>query len=120
MKLLVDENIPLMTVKELLSKGFDVKDIRGTLEEGISDDKLWEIAQTEQRLLITTDKGFSNNRNELHHGILIIRLKQPNRKKIHQRVIQGIYQYVENEWPGLMLIMRDSVQSTWHAQQNKH
>ena len=120
MKIFVDENIPFITVKELRSKGFDVKDIRGTPSEGIPDEELWEIVQKEERLLITTDKGFSNQRNEPHHGIIIIRLKQPTRAKIHQRTIQAISKYSEGEWPGRMVIMQDVVQSTWQAQQNKH
>jgi predicted nuclease of predicted toxin-antitoxin system len=44
MKVFVDENIPLMTVKELRSMGFDVKDLRGTPNQGITDDELWQIA----------------------------------------------------------------------------
>ena len=118
-KILVDENIPLMTVKELRSKGFDVRDIRGTSDHGITDEELWQIAQREKRLLITTDKGFSNQRNEAHHGILIIRLKQPSRLKIHQRVMQSISRYSEDEWHGLMVVMRDVVQSSWKSLQNR-
>jgi len=115
MRIFVDENIPLITVNELRSKGFDVTDIRGTLEQGISDAELWQRAQNEKRLLITTDKGFSNHREENHHGILIIRLKQPTRLKIHQRVMQAILKYSEEQWPGLMVVMRDSVQSSWRS-----
>lgn len=37
MKVFVDENIPLMTVRELYDQGFDVIDIRGTGDQGISD-----------------------------------------------------------------------------------
>ena len=84
MKIFVDENIPFMTVQELLGLGHDVMDIRGTEHEGITDKELWKIVQKEKRLLISTDKGFVQNRYEKHHGILIIRLKQPNRLKIHQ------------------------------------
>ena len=119
MKVLVDENIPLMTVKELRSKRYDVRDIRGTSKQGITDAELWQIAQQEKRLLITTDKGFSSQRNEAHHGILIIRLKQPSRFKIHQRVKQAINKYPAEEWQGFMVIMRDGVQSSWTSQQNK-
>ncbi len=118
MKVLVDENIPLMTVKELQSKGYDVRDIRGTPKQGITDVELWQIAQQEKRLLITTDKGFSSQRNEAHHGILIIRLKQPSRLKIHHRVMQAINKYPADEWQRLMVIMRDVVQSKWTSQQN--
>ena len=115
MKIFVDENIPSMTVRELRSRGFDVADIRGTTNQGITDEELWQSVQKQKRLLITTDKGFSNQRNELHHGILIIRLKQPTRTKIHQRIMQAIKRYSTDEWPGLMVVMRDSVQSSWKS-----
>ena len=117
MKIFVDENIPSMTVRELRSRGFDVADIRGTTNQGITDEELWQSVQKQKRLLITTDKGFSNQRNELHHGILIIRLKQPTRTKIHQRIMQAIKRYSTDEWPGLMVVMRDSVQSSWKSRQ---
>jgi RNA:NAD 2'-phosphotransferase (TPT1/KptA family) len=49
MKVLVDENIPLITVEELRLKGFDVIDIRGSAEQGITDEVLWQKAQQEKR-----------------------------------------------------------------------
>jgi hypothetical protein len=72
MKILVDENIPLMTVKALRSKGYDVRDIRGTGDQGIQDADLWQIAQQEKRLLITTDKGFSSQRYEEYHVVFTV------------------------------------------------
>ena len=78
MKICVDENIPLMTVAELKNMGHDILDIRGTSEQGLADDLLWERVQHENRLLITTDKGFANYRAASHDGILIVRLRQPN------------------------------------------
>ena len=119
MKILVDENVPLMSVKELKSKGYDVRDIRGTDNQGISDSALWQIAQQEKRLLITTDKGFAIHRDEAHHGILIIRVKQPSRLKIHQRVMQAINRYHMDGWRGRTVIIRDIVQSSWISPQNK-
>jgi len=87
MKIFVDENIPLMTVQALREMGHDVLDIRGTPNEGMTNEALWEMVQREGRILITTDKGFTQHRDEPHHGILIVRLRQPNRWKIHQRVM---------------------------------
>ena len=113
MKIFVDENIPSISVTALRSKGFDVQDIRGTADQGIADEHLWRIVQKEKRLLITTDKGFSIHRDEAHHGILIIRFRQPTRQKIHQRVMQAITKYSSEQWPGLMVVMRDTVQSSW-------
>lgn len=38
----MDENIPLMTVRALWKQGHNVLDIRGTEDEGIADDVLWQ------------------------------------------------------------------------------
>lgn len=90
-----------------------VKDIRGTDLEGIPDSQIWEIARTEERLLITTDKGFTQYRNENHFGILVIRLKQPNSLKIFDRIMAAVDNIKDEEWPGLLVVMRDSIRSTW-------
>ena len=115
MKICVDENIPLNTVVELRSFGHDVLDIRGTLHQGISDEVLWSLNQQDKRLLVTTDKGFVQHRDKLHAGISIVRLRQPNAQKIHERVLQAMEQFTETEWPGLLVVMRDVVQSVWRA-----
>lgn len=115
MKIFVDENIPSMTVQALREMGHDVLDIRGTAHEGMADDRLWGMVQREGRLLITTDKGFAWHRDEPHHGVLIVRLRQPNRRKIHQRVVQAVTQFAAEEWPGLLVTMRDMVQSVWRT-----
>jgi predicted nuclease of predicted toxin-antitoxin system len=111
MKIFADENIPNVTVTALRDMGHDVADIRGTRNQGISDEEIWKFVKQEKRLLITTDKGFSTYRDEEHYGILIVRLKKPNQLKIHQRVIQAITRYSEYQWQGLMVVMRDIVQS---------
>ncbi len=115
MNILVDENIPIMTVKELRRMGHDVRDIRGTHQEGMTDSALWNLAQQEKRLLITTDKGFAQYRMQSHYGILIIQLRRPNRKKIHDRILTALRQFPEKTWAGMLLVMRDTAQSLWHA-----
>lgn len=115
MKILVDENIPATTVTDLREQGHDILDIRGTSDQGMSDQELWQKAVREKRLLITTDKGFVEHRDDRHYGLLIIRLKQPSRVKIHQRVFQALKHYPANQWPGLMVVMRDTFQSTWKS-----
>src|SRR5258706_10681548 len=99
MKILVDENIPRMTVNLLRGLGHDVKDIRGTADQGLEDPVLWSVAMTEGRLLISTDKGFTEHRSTAHHGILIVRLRQPNRLRIHESVMRAIERFHEAEWP---------------------
>ena len=108
-----------MTVRTLREMDHDVTDIRGTTEEGSTDEALWQMIQKQERLLITTDKGFTRHREESHHGILIVRLRQPNRHKIHQRVIQAMSRFEAEKWPGLLVVMRDVVQSVWQAGESK-
>ena len=80
MKIVVDENIPNITVEQLQAMGHDVLDIRGTERQGMFDNDLWALAQSEQRTLVTTDKGFSTHRDDPHHGLLVVRLdSNPNR-----------------------------------------
>jgi predicted nuclease of predicted toxin-antitoxin system len=115
MRILVDENIPRMTVDRLRELGHDVKDIRGTADQGLDDPGLWSVATTDRRLLITTDKGFTEHRGATHDGILIVRLRQPNRLRIHQSVMNAIGRFQDGEWPGLLVVMRDATMSTSRA-----
>ena len=115
MKILVDENTPRVTVEALREKGHDVLDIRGTSDQGIEDSALWKMAQEQKRLLISTDKGFATHRHEVHCGILIVRLKQPNRRRIHERVLEGFSLVSHADWDSLLISMRDNLHSIWRA-----
>jgi predicted nuclease of predicted toxin-antitoxin system len=113
MKILVDENIPRMTVTALTGQGHDVLDFRGSSQEGAPDANLWNIALRENRLLITTDKGFAAHRRENHAGVLIVRLRQPNRKRIHDRALLAFSRFQEAQWQGLTVVIRDQAISFW-------
>ena len=115
MKILVDENIPLLCVSYLLDAGHDVADIRGTQEEGLPDEAVWNKAQGDGRLLITTDKGFAHRRYKEHYGILIVLLRRPNRHSITRRIIEAMELFSSDQWRGLLVVMRDTVMSTWRA-----
>ena len=90
MNILVDENIPNLTVSTLRGHGDDVLDIRGTPQQGLFDAELWGVAQRDRRILISTDKGFVRYRTEQHFGILVVRLRQPNEQLIHARVMGAL------------------------------
>jgi hypothetical protein len=70
------------------------------------------LALAESRALITTDKGFTEYRSVTHHGILIVRLRQPNRHKIHNSVMHVIERIPEQEWPNRLVVVRDTTMST--------
>lgn len=110
MRILVDENIPLMSVLTLRRLGHEVIDIRGTKDEGISDERLWEVVQENEALLITTDKGFRHHHPSRNHfGILIVRLRRPNRERIHKRILDMMARFSPNEWRGMLVIAQDKI-----------
>ena len=115
MFILVDENIPLITVQQLCELGHNVLDIRGTEEEGLPDELIWNKACNEKRLFITTDKGFVNYRERKHNGILIVTLRRPNKETINKRVIEAINKFSDNQWQGLLVVMRDNTMSIWRG-----
>ena len=47
MKIFMDENIPSMTVRALRAMEHDVRDIRGTADEGMTDGALWKLVERE-------------------------------------------------------------------------
>jgi predicted nuclease of predicted toxin-antitoxin system len=114
-KILVDENIPRMTVEHLREAGHNVVDIRGTAGQGLTDADLWISALREGCLLITTDKGSTQYRGADHFGILVIRLQQPNRLKIHNSVLLALQRFTDSDWPRLLVVMRDATMSTSRA-----
>lgn len=113
MKIFVDENIPCLTVKVLRDAGHDVLDIRDSENQGLPDNLLWERCQREARMLITTDMGFAyQHRRESHYGVLAVRLKQPNRRKIHERVMLAMTK-INTDWRNQIVIVQDHVQRIW-------
>ena len=105
-----------MTVCSLRGMGHEVLDIRGTGREGITDAEVWKLAQNERRVLITTDKGFAQYRGTAHHGLLIVRLRSPNRHRIHARIMEAVTKFRESEWDGMLVTMRDTAQSITRTQ----
>ena len=109
----VDENIPRPTVESLRELGHDVRDIRGTPQEGMKDELLWKLAQSEKRLLISTDRHFLRYWNVSHSGALIVLLKQAKLQTIHAHVMQTLDQFTPGEWSELLVVVRDSFKSIW-------
>jgi predicted nuclease of predicted toxin-antitoxin system len=110
-RIVVDENIPGRTVVALRALGHDVIDARESECRGKDDTVLWDFTQRARALLVTTDKGFASLWDQPHSGILIVRLRRPNREKIHERVMTAIGEVAPADWPGLLLVLRDRVRS---------
>ena len=78
MKFLTDENIATYVVDTLRNQGFDVKDVKEEGLNGTSDRVLINIANEDDRIIITHDKNFGHlltQLNIIHNGVIMIRCK---------------------------------------------
>jgi predicted nuclease of predicted toxin-antitoxin system len=77
MKFLANENFPLTSTKYLESKGFDIKAI-GTHHQGISDKEIIDLAEKEQRTILTFDRDYGElifkYGNKPSQGVIYLRL----------------------------------------------
>ena len=110
MKFLLDENFPKSAEKLLIELGHQVIDIRGTELQGIDDFRLFEVAQENGAILLTTDRDFYHTvplRYSDHLGVIVIALKQPNREAILSKLRWIIAQDLEKIYPELVSTNED-------------
>jgi predicted nuclease of predicted toxin-antitoxin system len=110
MNFLLDENFPKSAEELLVKSGHHVLDIRGSEFQGADDFELFEIAQSHSAVLLTTDRDFYHTvplRHPTHFGVVVIALKQPNRRAILSRlqwvISQGWFENVQNT----VVLLRD-------------
>jgi len=91
MKIKLDENLPLRLALRLKEFGHDVRTVHDEQLVGHADEDIWHATQEESRFLITQDLDFSDSRAfapGTHHGILVVRLRAPNRRNLIERVTE--------------------------------
>jgi len=110
MKIKLDENLPFRLVTILSELGHETDTIPEEELKGCNDEKVWEAARRSGRFLITQDLNFSNInlfKPGTHYGLLLIRLRDPGRNALLNR-IQTIFQIEEVErWQGCFVVVTD-------------
>ena len=94
MKIKLDENMPADLATLLTSTGHDTDTVGQEGLAGHNDAEIWKAAQANSRFLIIQDLDFSDVRRFLpgtHHGILVVRLRNPGLLALLQRV-QAIFE----------------------------
>ena len=107
MRIKLDENLPLRLATLLKSLGHDVHTLHDELLLGHADKEIWETAQMESRFLITQDLDFSDLRQFApgsHHGILLVRLRSPNRRDLVERIGEMFQKENVGEWAGCFVV----------------
>lgn len=89
MNVKLDENMPATLVEALAELGHHVDTLPGEELSGAQDEVVWATAQSAGRFLVTQDLDFSDIRRfepGTHHGILLVRLHNPTRRRLAERV----------------------------------
>jgi predicted nuclease of predicted toxin-antitoxin system len=88
-KFFFDENFPKSAGPLLMARGHECVDIRGTGKEGAEDIAIFQLAQEQRAIFLTTDRDFFHTIPHLeknHHGVVVVALHQPNRQSILSRL----------------------------------
>jgi len=107
MKILLDENLPFRLAIRLKTLGHDVRTVYERGLTGHLDREIWDAAQQEGRFLITQDLDFSDARRFIpgsHHGILLIRLRSPNRRNLVERIEELFRDERVSDWGGCFVV----------------
>ena len=111
MRFFLDENFPKKAEDFLISKGHDFLDIRGSSKEGIEDINIFNMAQENKAIFLTTDRDFFHTIPHIfpnHYGIVVIALRQPNRQAILSKLTWFIEHYQQSEIIGKAFLLRDN------------
>ena len=110
MRIKLDENLPLALVSELTTAGHDIQSVPEEGLTGSPDSTLWRATQAEGRFLITQDLDFSDIHRfqpGTHHGILLVRLHNPSRNQLAERVLSLFRHEQAAQWSGCFVVATD-------------
>lgn len=110
MKIKLDENLPNHLVGVLRDLGHDADTVRDEALTGRDDRTVFHAAQEAGRFFITQDLDFADIRRFVpgtHHGLLILRLRNPGARSIYERVLHVFAAESVEHWPKSTIIVTD-------------
>lgn len=110
MRIKLDENLPQALIPELTAAGHDIQSVQYEGLTGKPDFEIWSATQAEGRVFITQDLDFSDVRRfqpGMHYGILLVRLRNPSRSELAERVAYLFQQEQVERWAGCFVVATD-------------
>ena len=110
MKIKLDENLPESLVEILSDLGHQVDNVRLENLSGSDDSDVWRAAQAEHTFLVTQDLDFSDVRQfapGTHCGLLLVRLHQPGRRALAERLKALFETHDVKQWAGCFVLVSD-------------
>lgn len=112
MKAKIDENLPSSVARLLVEHGHEAVTV---LEEGLSgasDARVAEVAKTEERLLLTLDRGFADVRAYppgSHPGIIVFRLPDQRSRSVREAVLALLLQHDLTDLRGCVVVVQTNM-----------
>jgi predicted nuclease of predicted toxin-antitoxin system len=106
----VDECLPRDCAEFLARKGYDVETVQHEGLQGAPDIEVWNAAQREKRLLVTTDLDFSDARRYKpgeHAGVLLLRLSKEGKNHMVSYLEWLLAHHDIMQWEGLLVVGTD-------------
>jgi predicted nuclease of predicted toxin-antitoxin system len=107
LKIKLDENLPADLAEPLARLGFDVDTAPQEKLKGKDDPAIWDASQRAGRFLVTQDLYFSDIRNHApgtHHGILLVRMVDPSRESLFERILEVFEREDVSTWVGCNVV----------------
>lgn len=111
MKIKLDENLPTELCDLLGTLGHAIDSVHDEGLRGHPDTDVWSAAQAEERFLITQDLDFSDARKYepgTHPGILLVRLRDPTRSRLINRVWSAFQAADVLRWAGCIVVLSEN------------
>jgi predicted nuclease of predicted toxin-antitoxin system len=110
MKIELDENLSSEMADLLIVHGHDVHTVPEESLAGCEDPIIFDAALREGRLLLTQDLDFSDVRKFKpgnHPGLVLIRLRDPSRRRLVSRMEQVLRIETIEQWAGCFVVVSD-------------
>jgi predicted nuclease of predicted toxin-antitoxin system len=111
MRVKLDENLPAVLTDVFAAFGHEADTAPQEGLTGRPDDEIWNAAMSSERFLCTQDLDFSDARKFVpgtHPGLLIIRLGNPSRRALLERIRQILQTEDVESWKGALVIATES------------
>lgn len=108
MRIKLDENLPATLAEPLAALGHDVDTVPQEQLSGRRDLDIWDAAQRAGRFLVTQDLDFSDVRDYepgTHHGILLVRLSNPSRRALIERIRAVFRDETVESWQWCLVVV---------------
>lgn len=108
-KFVIDEDVSRSTGKVLKDHGYEVKDIRDYGLRGAEDEEVYQSAQNNQAVVVTSDMDFGNILRfpiGSHFGIVILRFpNEVSTKEINRQLVKSIKALTDDDFKGNLVII---------------